>query len=229
MILRDFWERKPLELERYLNDHQLKEGRPHRRSKMFFPPISTQLWVLIYSWPAEVVSVPLDVAPFQANSQLLKGPRIANVTREPELLITPAVHATTSELFRISGTNYHAELSAPAIKETIAVDILRDFLRYEINECRAQIARGRGSSAPYAIIITGPTPDRLKFEWLNLDYQQKGCFADLVRVFGFLLSISTTQKTPGPNPWYASAFSYVFYWEIYGSQPEKVGRGIVGL
>ena len=196
---------------------------------MLVPALCTLLWVLLYSWPAEVVSIPLDVAASPAEFQLLKAPRIANITSDPELLTTPAVTATTYELFQIPGTNYHVELSAPTIKQTIVVDTLRDLLKYEISACRAQIARGRGSAAPYSIMITGPTPDNLRFEWLNLDYQQKGCFTDLVRVFGFLLSISTMEKSPDPNPWFATAFSYVLYWESYGGQPEKVGRGVVGL
>ena len=196
---------------------------------MLVPALSTLLWFILYIWPAEVVSIPLDVAASPADFQLLKAPRIANVTSDPALLTTPAVTATTSELFQIPGTNYHVELSAPAIKQTIAVETLRDLLKYEISACRAQMARGRGRAAPYAIMITGPAPDNLKFEWLNLDHQQKGCFADLVRVFGFLLSISTMEEAPDPNLWFATAFSYVLYWESYGGQPEKVGRGIVGL
>ena len=197
---------------------------------MFVPTICTLFWVLVYSWPAAVVSHPLDVALFPANLQILKGPQIANFTSDPEVLITPAVNATTSETFQIRGTNYHVELSTPAIKKTIAVGILGGLLQDEIIECRAQIARGRGSIAPYAIMITGPAPDNLKFEWLNLDHQQRGSFADLIRVFGFLLSISTMEKSPGPNPWFAMAFSYLLYWETgYGSQREKVGNGTVGL
>lgn len=196
---------------------------------MFVLPISTLLWVLVYSWPAEVVSIPLDVAASPADLQLLQRPQIANVTSNLRLLVTAPVNATTSELFQIPGTNYHVELSTPAIKKVIVIEILQDLLRYEIQQCRAQITRGRGSAAPYAIMITGPAPGNLKFEWLNLDYQQKGCFADLVRVFGFLLSISTMEKIPDSNPWFATAFSYVLYWESYGGQPEKVGRGIVGL
>ena len=196
---------------------------------MFVPPISTLLWILAYSWPAEVVSIPLDVAASPSDLQILQRLQIANVTSNPKLLVTAPVNATTSEAFQIQGTNYHVELSAPAIKKVIVVDILQDLLRYEIQQCRAQIERGRGSAAPYAIMITGPAPGNLKFEWLNVDYQQKGCFADLVRVFGFLLSISTMEKTPDKNPWFATAFSYVLYWESYSGQPEKVGRGIVGL
>ena len=184
----------------------------------------------MHSWPAEVVSHPLDVAPFPANLQLLnKGPQIANITSDPELHVTQVVNATTSEIFQIRGTNYHVGLSTPAIRKTIAVETLQHLLQDEINECRAQIARGRGSIAPYAILITGPAPDNLKFEWLNLDYQQRGSFADLIRVFGFLLSISTIENVPGPNPWFATAFSYVLYWESYSGQPEKVGDGTVGL
>ena len=186
-------------------------------------------WVLLYSWPVEVVSVPLDVVASPAVFQLLKALPIANVTIDPELLTTPAVTATTSELFQISGTNYHVELNAPTIKQTFVVDTLRDLLEDEISACRAQIARGRGSAAPYSILITGPTPDNIKFEWLNLDHQQKGCFADLVLIFGFLLAISTMEGSLDANPWFATAFSYVLYWESYGGQPEKVGRGIVGL
>lgn len=132
---------------------------------MIVPALSTLLWVLLYSWPAEVVSIPLDVAASPADFQLLKAPRIANVTSDPELLTTLAAIATASELFQIPGTNYHVELSAPAIKQTIAVETLRDLLEYEISACQAQIARGRGSAAPYAIMIKGPAPDNLKFEW----------------------------------------------------------------
>ena len=79
-------------------------------------------------------------------------------------------------------------------------------------------------------MITGPAPDNLKFDWLNLDYQQKGSFADLIRVFGFLLSISTMQKTLDPNPRFATAFSYVLCWRTdYDSSSKKVGNGTVGL
>ena len=196
---------------------------------MFVPPISTLLWALAYSLPAEVVSIALDVVAPPADLQTHERPQIVNITSNPRLLVNAPINATTSEPFQIPGTNYHVELSAPAIKQTIAVEILRDLLKYEISACRAQVTRGRGSVAPYAIMITGPAPDNLKFEWLNLDYQQKGSFADLVRVFGFLLSISTIEAIPDPNPWFATAFSYALYWESYGGQPEKVGRGIVGL
>lgn len=229
MTLRDFWKSNPLELERCLSYHRLNEGRPHQRSKMFVPPISRVLWVLMYNWPGGVVAVPLDVATFPANLQIPRGPQIANVTSVPELLITPGVNPRTSEIFQIRGTKYHVVLSTPATRKTIAVETLQHLLQDEINECRAQIARGRGRTAPYAIMITGPAPENLKFDWLNLDYQRRGSFGDLIRVFGFLLSTSTVEKSPDPNPWFATAFSYVLYWESYGGQPEKVGRGIVGL
>ena len=198
---------------------------------MFVPAMSTLLWVLGYSWPVEVVSNPLNIAPSPADLQLLKGPQITNVTRYPELLITQAVNATRSELFQIPGTNYQLELSSPPIEKTIAVKTLRELLRGEINACQVQIAGGRGSVAPYAFALIGPTPDNLKFDWFNLDNQRRGSFAELVDILGFLMFISTVEGISRPNPWFAQASSYEVYWmgTGHGSLSEKVGRGTVGL
>ena len=197
---------------------------------MFIPAISTLLWVFVYSWPAVVVSIPLNAAPSPANFQLPKGPQIANVTSDPELLITQAVNDTRSELFQIPRTEYHVELSSPPIAKTIAVETLRNLLRGEINQCQAQIAGGRASIAPYAILKIGPAPDNLKFNWFNLDNQRRGSFAELIDILGFIMFISTSEEFPRPNPWFAQAFSYVVYWKpISGSLSERVGRGTVGL
>ena len=103
---------------------------------MFVPAISSLFWILVYSWPAEVVSITLDVAASPPDLQLLnKGPQIANVTSDPELHVTQAVNATTSEIFQTRGINYHVELSTPAINQTIAVETLQHLLQDQINEC----------------------------------------------------------------------------------------------
>ncbi len=197
---------------------------------MFIPAISTLLWVLVYSWPAEVVSNPLNVAPSPAKLQLPKGPQLANITSDPELFITQAVNATRSELFQIPGTRYLVELSSPAIETTIAVESLRYLLQGEINCFQAQIAGGQGAVVPYAIMLIGPTPDNLHFDWFNLDEQRRGSFAELIDILGFIMFISTSETITRPNPWFAQAFSYTVYWKPYWDSPnEKVGRGAVGL
>ena len=92
---------------------------------MFIYPVSRLLWVLVYSWPAEVVSHLLDVASFPTSLQIPRGTQIASITSHSKLLIIPGVNARTSEIFQIRGTNYHIVLSTSATRKTIAVEILR--------------------------------------------------------------------------------------------------------
>ena len=197
---------------------------------MFVPAISTLFWVLVYSWPAEFASNPLDVATSPADLQLLKGPQVANVSSNPELLITKIVNATRSELFPISDTYYQVELTSPAIGKTIAVGTLWIVFRREINECHAEVVRGHANIVPFAMTLMGPTPESFKFCWYNLDGRRRGSYAELRNIFTFLLYISTTERIERPNPWFAHAFSYAVYWTIdRGSPPEPVGIGTVGL
>ncbi len=201
---------------------------------MFVPAISTLLWVLVYSWPAEVVSNPLNVATTPADLQLLKGPQIANVTSYPDLLITQALNATRSQLFPIGGTNFWITLSSPPVEQTIAVETLQEILVGGITACQIEVARGRASIVPYTIFWIGPTPDNIKLKWFNLDDKRRGAFGEMIDIFVFLLFISTTEEIPRPNPrpnrWFAQAFSYMVYWVTGpGSPPELVGRGTVGL
>ena len=195
---------------------------------MFVPAISTLLWVLVYSWPAEVISKPVNVATSPAGLQLLKGPQVANFTSYPELLITQAVNDTRSELFRIPSTDYQVELSSPAIEKRVAVETLQELLRRMVTACQSEIEGGRASVVPSTMRSIGSTPDNINFAWFNLDDGQRGSFADMIDIFTFLLFISTTERIPHQNPWFARAFSYVAYWGP-GSPLELVGRGIVGL
>ena len=196
---------------------------------MFVPAISTLLWVLVYSWPAEVLSTPLDVATSPAGLQILEAPQVANVTSYPELLITQAVNNSRSEVFPIPGTNYKVTLTSPANERTIAVDALQDLLRRVINACQIQIAGGRASTVPYALRLIGLAPDNLRFIWLNPDDHLRGSFAQLTNIFLFLLFISTTDRIPWPNPWFGQAFFYVVDWAADPDNPEMIGRGRVGI
>ena len=196
---------------------------------MFVPAISTLLWVLVYSWPAEVISNPLNVATSPAGLQILEAPQVANVTSYPELLITQAVNDSGSEAFPIPGTNYKVTLTNPTIERTIAVEALQDLLRRVINACQTQIAGGRASTVPYALRLLGPAPDNLRFVWSNPDDDQRGSFAQLPDIFMFLLFISTTERIPWPNPWSGQAFFYVVSWAADPDRPEMVGKGRVGI
>lgn len=229
MILRDFWRDEPLKLEQRLNVDRVKVTRPHQRNKMFVPAISTLLWVLVYSWPAEVASNPLNVATSPADLQLLKGPQVANFTSNPELLITQAVDARRSEVFPIRGTNYKVELTSPEIEKTIAVEAFRDLLRRGFDECQTEVARGRADIVPFTMSWIGPAPDNLEFTWYNLD-QRRGSYEDLIDIFAFFLFIGTTERIPRPNPWFTQGFSYVVDWLIDPSGvPEIIGLGTLGL
>ena len=229
MILRGFWREEPLHLEQRLNDDRLKEVRPHQTSKMFVPAISTLVWVLVYSWPAEVISNPLNVATSPAGLQILEAPQVANVTSYPELLITQAVKDTRSEVFQIPDTNYEVALTSPTIERRIAVEALRDLLRRVIIACHAQIVDGRASTVPYTIRLIGPPPNNLRFVWSNCDGLRRGSFAELMDIFVFLLFISTIDRIPRPNPWAGQAFFYVVKWVADPDSPELIGKGRVGI
>ena len=197
---------------------------------MFVPAISTLLWVLVYSSPAEVISSPLNVATSPTGLQILEAPQVANVTSYPELLITQAVnHSRRTEVFPIPGSNYKVTLTSPTNERTIAVDALQDLLRRVINACQNQIAGGRASTVPYALRLIGPAPDNLRFSWSNPDDNPRGSFIQLVHIFRFLLFISTTDHIPWPNPWSGQAFFYVVHWAADPDSPEMIGKGRVGM
>ena len=205
------------------------EVRPHQRSKMFVPAISTSLWLLVYSWPAEVISNPLNVATSPAGLQILEAPQVANVTSYPELLITQAVNDTGSEVFQIPNTNYQVTLTNPTIERTIAVEALRDLLRRVIIACHTQIEDGRASTVPHALRLIGPPPNNLRFVWSNCDGLRRGSFAELMDIFSFLQFISTIDRIPRPNPWVGKAFFYVVNWVADPDSPELIGKGRVGI
>lgn len=196
---------------------------------MFVPAISTLLLVLVYSWPAEVISNPLNVATSPTGLQIFEGPQVANVTSYPELLIAQAVNDSRSESFPIPGTNYQVALTSPVMEKSITVEALRDLLRRVINACQEQIADGRAGIVPYALRLIGPSPDDLRFVWSNRDDHDKGSFAELVDIVKFLLFISTTERIPWPNPWFGEAFFYVVTWVADPDNPEMIGKGRVGL